>query len=364
MSFQTAEIKVTPFLPMKGIYYIGQYGTSGYASAAKGYLYHYYSLGTPITWDPLYFDESELDDADPYNVVVKSLINKSIEHDFVILHSTPDLWPSFIKQKQSVMEGRILIGYCTWDTNRIPETWVKSINDTVHELWVPSEYNRQAFFISGVTKLIRVVPHVHLPPQPIERSKVSINDQSVYTFYTIGELNERKSIQETIETFCKTFTAKDRVRLLVKTHYRDYTAKNKAWCENEINDILGRFPDAPPVYAFVDNCTTQQIFALHTVGDCYLGLSKSEGFGLPIFDAHNLGKQIITTGYGGQLDFLKKDYAGLVRYTMGPAEGMRNYSGFDGKGQTYEWAIPDFDHAAQLMKKYYEESKNSILELP
>ena len=78
MSLQLAKIEVTPFLPMRGIYYIGQYGTCGYAAAARGYLYHYYSLGIPITWDPLVFDESEVEDHNPYNVVIKSLINKEI----------------------------------------------------------------------------------------------------------------------------------------------------------------------------------------------------------------------------------------------------------------------------------------------
>jgi hypothetical protein len=57
---------------IKGIYYIGQYGTSGYASAARGYLYHYHTTGVPITWEPLYFDNSVMED-DEYNKIVKKL---------------------------------------------------------------------------------------------------------------------------------------------------------------------------------------------------------------------------------------------------------------------------------------------------
>lgn len=360
MSFQPTEIKVTPFLPMKGIYYIGQYGTSGYATAAKGYLYHYYSLGTPICWDPLYFDDSEMEDSDSYNVVVKSLINKKIEHDFVIIHSTPDLWPGLYKQKRYAIEGRVIIGYCTWETNVVPENWVNCINGIVHELWVPSEYNKEHFAASGVTKLIRVVPHIFLPSSPLDRKKININDESVYTFYTIGELNSRKSILETISAFCNTFSSSDKVRLLIKTHYKDYTTKNRQICESQINSVLNRFPNHPNVIVMLDKCSSKQIAAIHAVGDCYVSLSKSEGFGLPIFDAHHMGKKIIATGYGGPMDFLKFSNADFVKYTLAPVDGMKNYAGFEDASRNQQWAIPDLIHASELMRKKYEESKNTI----
>ena len=45
-----AVITIVPTIPINGLYYIGQYGTSGYASAAKGYLYHYFTNGIPLTF--------------------------------------------------------------------------------------------------------------------------------------------------------------------------------------------------------------------------------------------------------------------------------------------------------------------------
>lgn len=352
MSLIVSEnIKITPFLPMKGIYYIGQYGTSGYASAARGYLYHYYSLGIPITWEPLRFDSSDMEDDDPYNVVVKSLINKKIDYDFIVMHSTPDLWPVFFKQKQSEINGKIVVGYCTWETTMVPDNWVKCINETVNELWVPSSYNMKSFMDSGVVKPIRVVPHIYLPHEPLDRKRININDESVYTFYTIGEMNPRKSIKETVSTFCQTFSKNDKVRLLVKTHYKDYNLRNQTTCQNILEDIVNGFPNCAPVYLFLDKFSIKQINALHSVGDCYIGLSKSEGFGLPIFDAFNMGKKIITTGYGGQLDYLSPKYPGLVKYTMEEVRGMENYSGFENAGRKQEWAIPDLEHFRELMKK-------------
>jgi len=186
----SSTVKIIPELNINGIYYIGQYGTSGYASAAKGYLYNYHSMGIPITWDPLYFDDSKLDDLDPYNVIIKSLINKPIaNYDIAILHCTPDLWPSLKIEKQSQLNNKILIGYCTWETDKIPSNWAKCINESVHELYVPSTYNKEVFFKCGVKIPIRVCPHIFLDRKLYSPEKVKLGeflDHKKYTFYNIN----------------------------------------------------------------------------------------------------------------------------------------------------------------------------------
>jgi len=344
------DITIKPFLPMKGLYYIGQYGTSGYATAAKGYLYHYYTLGIPITWEPLSFDDSEMNDDDPYSIITKSFINKRTEHDMVFFHSTPDLWPQFVSHKQHIIRNNIVIGYCTWETNVVPKIWVNAINSSVHELYVPSQYNLKAFTDSGVTKPIKVVPHIYLPPLPMDRKSINYNDEGIYTFYTIGEMNLRKGIEDLLHVFCQTFTKNDKVRLLVKTHYKDYSGDNQKHCQKRINDILEQYPQHAPVHAFLNNFTTKQINALHVIGDCYISLSRSEGFGLPIFDAHNMSKRIICTGYGGQVDYLGMSHPGLLRYTLQRVEGMHGYAGFEEEDREHMWAVPDLDDANRKMK--------------
>ena len=351
MSLQTAKIEVTPFLPMKGIYYIGQYGTSGYACAARGYLYHYFQLGIPITWDPLKFDDSELDDIDPCNLVVKTFIGKKINYDMVIMHSTPDLWPVFWKSKKDVLLNKIVIGYCTWETDIVPAEWVGHINNCVHELWVPSTYNRDNFKKSGVTIPIRIVPHIFLPTHLPERNRINLYDPNRYTFYTIGEWHSRKNISDVVISFCKAFNSSDSVRLVIKTHYKTNDMISEKYCMDKINDILDIYPNHAPVICLLKNLSEHQIKALHSVGDCYVSLTRSEGFGLPIFDAFNYGKKIICTGYSGQVDFLGKDHPGLVRYELGKVFGMRRYAGFDDTNDKQQWAYPDVEHAAELMRK-------------
>jgi len=354
-----AILTVVPKILLKGVYYIGQYGTSGYATAAKGYLYHYFTNGIPITWEPLYFDNSQLSDDNLYDVVVKSLINKPIaHHDMVIMHCTPDLWPTYWREKSKILSNKIVNGYCTWETDRLPKNWEKYINESVSEVWCPSTYNKQVFQESGVTRPIRVVPHIFLP-QPLPpsenvelldtRSGDKIKKDGHYTFYTIGEMNIRKGIGDTIRAYCRAFKSSDPVRLILKVHYRNYRSENKKKCENLLATELKKYSPHPPVICLLENMIPDEMLAIHSIGDCYLALTKAEGFGLTIFDAYNYGKKIIATGYSGYLDFLGMDHEGLVQYKLGPVKGMSSFCSNYTEEQS--WAYPDLDHAIELMRK-------------
>lgn len=363
VSYLPAHLSIVPNLPIKGIFYIGQHGTSGYASAARGYLFHYFALGIPITWHPLFFDDSKLTDDDVYNVVIKSLIKRKLpSYDMAILHSTPDLWPSFWADHPDKLNNKMVIGYCTWETNRLPAEWVKCINNTVNEVWCPSNYNRESFLDSGVTKEIRVVPHIFLKQELPLRKDIHLKDSSgkelnrnVFTFYTIGEMNARKSIEEMLHVYCKTFKKDEPVRFVVKTHYKNYSPENTEFCEKTIKEILDKYPNHAEVVTLLECMSNNEILALHSLGDCYISLTKSEGFGLTIFDAMNYGKPVIATGFGGQLDFLDATKHGLVRYELGPVTGMKDFSVNYTSDQI--WAYPDLNHASELMRKTFDSKK-------
>lgn len=342
----------------KGITYIGQYGTSGYATAAKGNLVHFFLKGIPVSWIPLYFDNSQLSDECFYNSMAKSLIEKPIENcDTVIFHCTPDLWPEMRNRYRSLIKDKRVIGYTVWETNKLPYLWVESINDSVDEVWCPSSYNKTVFEDSGIIIPIKVFPHVFLPKKLPAKESVSmkfldgesvIGEDSYYTFYNISELNPRKGVEDLVRTFCQTFSSKDKVRLILKTHYKNYEDKNKKHCIDVLNEITSSCDDPPKIHILLNNLTEREILGLHSIGDCYVSLCKSEGFGLTIFEAFKYGKKVIVTGYGGHIDFLGKAYQGLVKYKMGPITDMEGFSKIYSCKQ--EWAYPDSEHAKMLMK--------------
>lgn len=353
------QLRVKIESEFRGITYIGQYGTSGYGTAAKGNLTHFFTKGVPVSWIPLYFDNSQLSDECFYNAMVKSLIKKPIDvYDTVIIHCTPDIWPEMRTRYKDLMKDKRVIGYTVWETSQLPYLWVESINDCVDEVWCPSSYNKIVFKDSGVKIPIKVFPHVFMPKELPSKNSVLMNlldgevvteEDSYYTFYNISELNPRKGVEDLIKTFCESFSSKDRVRLILKVHYKNYEDKNKKYCISVLNEIISSYNDPPKIHILLNNLTEREILGLHSIGDCYVSLCKSEGFGLTIYEAFKHDKKVIVTGYGGQIDFLGKDYEGLVKYKLGNVTGMEEFAKHYSEDQ--KWAYPDLKHAKELMIK-------------
>ncbi len=360
-----ADISIQNPLHKMGVIYVGQYGTSGYAAAAKGYICDFIMKGIPVNWVPLKFDDSILSDDNFYNIIAKSVINKTLtDLTTIILHCTADLWPAYKKENHGKFHRKTVIGYTVWETNKLPDKWPQYINENVNEVWCPSKYNYNTFKESGVTIPIRVVPHIFLKQELPAKAHILLQttsgenitlDPNIFTFYNISELNERKNVTGLLHAYCKAFTNKDHVRLILKVHYKDYTSDNVQFCIQKIKQILQEYPNHAKVILLSKNLIESELLALHALGNCYVSLTRSEAFGLTIHDAFHYGKKIIVPGCGGQVDYLGPNYNGLISYNMIDVHNMDTFShGYYTEG-VQQWAEPNIDHAVEIMRKTYND---------
>ena len=334
------------------VYYVGQYGTSGYATAAKGYVAEYVTKGVPICWHTLRFDSSKLDTTNYVNALAESAMNRHLPgKDQITLHSTPDLWPEFIRKYECSKYKRV-VGYCAWESSKLPPKWVDCIN-MLPEVWVPSTYNKVVYEACGVKSKVEVVPHVWFDQKLLTKNKINITDcfgtelsKTKYTFYSIGELTARKSIEELVKVFDKLNDKYPNTQLLLKVHYKDYTLNNINYIVNKLSVLTDKIGKS--IHLLLMNLNEREMLSLHSFGDCYVSLTKSEGFGLTIFEAFHLKKDVIATGYSGHIDFLGKDHPGLVNYKIGSIQGMETFSVNYTSDQ--EWAYPDLEHTYALME--------------
>ncbi len=84
--------------------------------------------------------------------------------------------------------------------------------------------------------------------------------------------------------------------------------------------------------------------------DCYVSLHRSEGFGLTPAEAMCMGKPVIATRYGGNLEFMNDRNSWLVDCELvpiGPGQGALSRDG--------EWADPDVEQAAGYMREIFAE---------
>lgn len=324
-----------------GIKYICPRGTSGYANAAKDYIIAL-SETTPVTVELLKMDDSDYLTGER-NSKVNSLVDRNIEYNKVIIHTTPEFWGNIIKKEKK--EGVEIIGTTVWETDRIDDRWVDWIN-AVDKVIVPCTWNKEVFEDCGVYKPIGVIPHIS-HPIPYVKAFIPGIEKDDYIFYTIGQWSNRKGVDDTIKGYLNTFTKEDKVCLVVKTFKDNYSESEKQVVRNLVNNIIKTYPDPAKIILLLNEFSDDKITALHHIGDCYVSLCKSEGWGLGAFDAMRVGNPVIITGYGGQKDFVKRF---LVNYKEVSVEGMEWIPWYN---ISQRWAQPDLEHASQVIRKVY-----------
>src|SRR5262249_31342393 len=149
----------------------------------------------------------------------------------------------------------------------------------------------------------------------------------------------------------------DPVCLVLKTSLDDFTTSLRSFrhlfrhrfgtTSDALARLLQHVPDPASVVLINEELSEEQLYALHLLGDCYVSLCRSEGWGMGAYEAAWLGKPIVMTGFGGQRAYLPPEYSYLVDYNLVPAHDSL-------VGTSYSpdqmWADPHLTHAATLMR--------------
>ena len=369
---------ISSLKPKFGVFYICPSGTSGYASAAKGYIYDLIQKNITVKTKTIDLgDSSNIEHTEFDEYIDSHDRSTAYSYDTVVIHTTPNLWDLLLPRTNN----RYVIGRTVWEFEKLPNDLVTCINKSkVDIVSVPTQWNKDIFEKNGVTKPVIVEPHVNVtfPYKKkslgeivskfgivfSERDVTDLNFSECYKFYTIGQFIPRKGIEETIEAYCKTFISTDDVVLIVKTFGQNYSTEQIDWCESKIQSIINRYKSdaghAPIVY-LKEQVSYDIVQSLHNQCDCYVQLTRTEGFGLGIFEAYNSGKKLIVTNYGGHTEFIKKTYHGLVDYELQRVSEPIFYDVY--VDDTYLWAKPSMSHAQTLMKMQYVHSRKQDVEI-
>lgn len=340
-----------------GIRYVSLHEPSGYGEAARAYILALARAGVPVTWTPLVWSRWPRPAYRPFtgpaspDPELGALYGRSIEVDTVVIHTVPEYFPEW----RARAGGARTVGYTVWETDRLPRAWPPLLG-AVDALAVPTAWSRDVMLHAGVRTPVHVVPH--LPPQwdgSGPRWRGGLPDETL-VFYTIGPWTERKAPWLVIASFLAAFTAADPVALVVKTSPRPRCRGRLgglfSGTRRLVEGMLRRHGDPPPVVVLTEALPREQIAALHRRGDCYVSLSRAEGFDLPAFDAAALGKPVIATGFPAHREVLPAEEADLVDFRLAPVDdpaGAPSYT------PDQRWAEPDLAHAAALMRRVLED---------
>jgi len=345
---------VGPFLPPTGARRgeLGRWGyvsldeESGYGISADRCREALEDAGVGVDWMPLlpspggtlgYQPGPSLGDAGVVDVVVAHIVPEYLE-------AIRDQYPT-----------AFLVAHTVWETDRVPAHWPACLDRA--DLILTQSRASGEVLAGSTTTPVAVVP---FPAPEIVEGRSNAWDwigAEVTVFYTIAEWNARKAVDRTVEAFLRAFEKDDPVLLIVKTSYRDHRVApptgtrraepgTSAWAL--AGAVAGR-PDPPAIALDTRRLPNVDIEALHRRGDCFVSLAHGEGWGMGAFAAAAAGKPVVTTAYGGHLDFLGGS-PGLVDYRLVPVDDPTGYASYSSE---QNWAEPDVDHAAQLLRSVF-----------
>jgi glycosyltransferase involved in cell wall biosynthesis len=335
---------------MKVLYTGALYDSSGYAEAARNYLA---ALATQpdiqlsarvVSFETWKTDLSE---------VVTSLIEKAVATkmtlpDVQIIHLTPENFPRYR------IPGCKNIGYTVWETSKLPDSWVPLCN-MMDEIWVPCDWNVDVFRSSGVTVPVKKIPHtLNLHEEPITDGRLEAIPTGVFNFYSIFQWSSRKNPEGLLAAYLSEFRSSDKVNLVLKTYLNNNTEADKRMTIDAINrvkqDLQLQDKGTPGITLVHGGLSKFCMVYLHKTCDCFVLPHRAEGWGVPHFEAMMYDKPVITTGFGGNLEFMNADTSYLLSFEMTPVKGMGRptYNGW------MDWAEPSISNLRYWMRHVYE----------
>jgi glycosyltransferase involved in cell wall biosynthesis len=337
------------------LHYLALHEPSGYAVAAQRCMRALQAAGVAVRWIPYVPGAAGYRPAEPGDVAdpaLQDLLDGPEECDVVVAHLVPEYWPS-VRERYARTP---LVGHTVWETDRLPAAW-PALLATADRILVPSRWNADVFARAGVRGPISVVPHIAAEPSAHVTS-TAWDDVPASTFvvYTVGPWTARKALDLTVRAYEAAFAGRDDTLLIVKTSSRDHTAADlpasrragpgtTGW---SLARLLGGIERPAPVRLVTRVLADDDIDALHARGDCYLSLCRSEGWGIPAFDAAAAATPVVITGYGGQLDYLDAQSAFLVDHTLVPVDDPAGGASYT---PDQRWAEPSVEHAAALLRQ-------------
>ena len=209
------------------------------------------------------------------------------------------------------------IFFTMMETSTLHPEFVRCCNQYSDEIWVPSRANRQLFSSNGIVKPVRVIPlgidellycdpSRALLPFPIEEC-VGIFGRDPkkgianYKFLTVIQWNFRKGFDALIKSFVNAFSAKDDACLLIATQYDENVVGN------DLRQFLPREDNLPQVVLYNHVIPITMMPSIYDSCNCYVHLSRGEGFSLTQIEAAARGLPVISCCHSGITEYLRED---------------------------------------------------------
>jgi glycosyltransferase involved in cell wall biosynthesis len=235
-------------------------------------------------------------------------------------------------------DGRYRVGYWFWELERLPPS-LAAAGALFHEIWVASEFCREAVAAATRVPTFRLTPAlVAAPAGRSRRADFGFGDDEFVCLFVFdaASIVKRKNPGAAIRAFRRAFASDEPVRLVLKTV--NLAPRLRAAFERLAGDARVELRNGYLPHG--------EVLDLVAACDAYLSLHRSEGLGLTLLDALLLGKPVVATGYSGVTEFLAGPGTFPVAHRLVTLK--RDYGPYP---RGARWADPDVDDAARRLRQ-------------
>jgi glycosyltransferase involved in cell wall biosynthesis len=210
------------------------------------------------------------------------------------------------------------VAYFAGETTTIKhQPWFVHL-EQMDEVWVPNTDLWQALSLDNLITPngIKVLPHTKdIDSYNKQTEVINIPEaEGKFKFYYIADLSERKNLISTLRCFHSEFSASDNVSLILKTKKHGAPPQELAdHVKNISNSVKKRLRIFSNIEYYVDDIIIAEevsgdvISGIHKYADCFLGISRGEGWSIPAFDAMAHGNTPICSNFGGPKEFIDSE---------------------------------------------------------
>lgn len=273
--------------------------------------------------------------------------------------------PSISIVHQNMMHvcvGRKRIGWPIFELDRFNDHELHHLR-SLDQIIVCSEWAKEVCRQNGLTQQIDIVPlgvdtSIFFPSNQSRKEGPTV-------FLSIGKKEVRKLHDQMHTYFEKAFSPSDNVELWMVWGNRILDVQkhqeSKAWTEtykkSKMSSRIKLFEWLP---------SQSDVADLLRRADCYVGLSRAEGWNLNLLEAMATGLTCITNNYSGHTEFIRQDSPYVIPYRASEVAydgtwffGQGNWMAFD--TQEEELVVEhmrDFHQWVQSFKEPFDSPRN------
>ena len=218
------------------------------------------------------------------------------------------------------------IMFTMFEADRFPQSWVSTCN-CANQVWVPSEFCKDALLKSGCESPVHVVP-LGFDPKAFYPTEPARSNE--YTFGYVGSATMRKGFDLLQKAFLDEFKPDENAKLLIHSS----------------NIISSAMIDDPRIEYSTGTISQDELRDIYGRMDLFVMPTKGEGFGLTALESMACGTPVAVTGFGGSMDYMHHD---CLHIGIDGMESCKGYHGSEG-----EWAKPSMASIRYCMRYAFE----------